>query len=273
MLAGAGAPASGQNRWEKTFQALPNVRITVVNPGGGSVIVHGWDKPRVHAVCIAASPKVEIDCDPVPDTGEAERVHFATHVVDSSATPAERTVSYEIDVPTGAIVNVSNPDGTVAVDRVSGEEWIESINGKITVTDATGPLNLRSLRDIEIVRPTGQLVANTVMGDVRVTGSISRDVRAQTGSGKIIFDGEFMPGGNYVLTSYQGDMDISCPRSNSFELRARTVRGKVDNQLHLVNTRHLPNADETGVIGFQNEGDASVEVKSYSGSIHVRPRS
>jgi hypothetical protein len=275
LPAGALLVASGGSRWEKTFQAVPNLRISIVNPAGGAVIVRGWDRPRVHAVCLTASPKVEVDCDQMPAAGEAEKLHFVTHLVDSQATPDEKTASYELDIPVGATLDVNNPQGSVTVERLSGDAWIESVSGKISVIDSAARISARSLNgDIELVRSSGRIEATSVMGNLRFIASTSPMVRAQTtGSGNIIFDGEFVPTGDYVLASYQGNMDITCPPSDSFELRVRTVRGKVDNEMRLNRKSHLPFSAGEGLIGVHNQGDATVEIKSYSGTIHVRPHS
>ncbi|HXJ96304.1 MAG TPA: hypothetical protein VMT20_25995 [Terriglobia bacterium] len=273
LPAGALLVASGGNRWEKTFQSIPNPRISIVNSTSGPVIVRGWDKLRVHVVCLTASSKVEVDCDEMPTAGEAEKLHFVTHLLDSRATPDEQTASYELDIPNGATLDVNNPQGSVTVQQLSGDAWINSVTGKISVVDESGRVSARSLSgDIELVRPSGSIEATSVMGNLRFIGSMSAMVHAQAlGSGNIFFDGEFVPTGSYLLASYQGDMDITCPASDSFELRAHTVRGKVDDQMRLNRKGHSPHVtDETFI---HNQGDATVEVKSYSGTIHIGPRS
>jgi len=273
LPAGAVLVASGGNRWEKTFQSIPNPRISIVNSTNGPVIVRGWDKLRVHVVCLTASSKIEIDCDQMPAAGEAEKLHFVTHLLDSRATPDEQNASYELDIPNGATLDVNNPQGIVTVQQLSGDAWINSVTGKISVIDGSGRVSARSLSgDIELVRPTGNIEATSVMGNLRFIGSMSAMVHAQAlGSGNIFFDGEFVPTGDYLLASYRGDMDITCPASDSFELRTHMVRGKMDDQMRLNRKGHSPrNTDQTFV---HKQGDATVEVKSFSGTIHIRPRS
>lgn len=273
LPAGALLVASGGSRSEKTFQAVPDARISIVNAAGGPVIVRGWDRPRVHAVCLTASSKVEVDCDQMPATGEVEKLHFVTHVLDSQAAPDERTTSYELDVPSGASVDVNNPQGSVTIERLSGDSWIESVSGKISVVDASGRVRARSLNgDIELVRPTGPIEATSVMGNLRFIASTTPTVRAQTtGSGNIIFDGEFVPGGDYLLASYQGNMNITCPPSDFFKLSARTVRGKVDDERHATR-KGISRLDGAG-NALSRHAEAFVQVKSYSGRIHIQPGS
>ena len=106
LPAGALLVASGGSRWEKAFESIPNPRIGIVNPTGGPVIVRGWDKLQVHAVCLTASSKIEIDCDQTPAAGEIEKLHFVTHLLDSRASGDEQAATYELDIPNGATLDV-----------------------------------------------------------------------------------------------------------------------------------------------------------------------
>jgi hypothetical protein len=276
LLASAGfLPAAGQGRVEKSFRTVPNCRIRISNPPGGAIVVRGWDKAEVHAVCVTNSPKVEIDSEPTPSTADAERLEFITHVLNLEATTEEKRVSYELDVPKDASLTISSPEGSISVEHVSGDDWIDSVNGTISVSDGTGLIQVRSLNgDINLIRPAGHIDATSIMGNLTITGSQSQKIDAHTGSGKITFDGEFLPIGDYILKTYAGDISVVCPGSDSFSLEARSVRGKLDNRFKLKSKIHIPYPRVDGAIAFgsNNSGEASVTVMSYSGTIHVRPR-
>jgi DUF4097 and DUF4098 domain-containing protein YvlB len=274
LLPGALLAADSGNRTEKSLRAVPNPRISVSNPAGGKVTIRGWDRSEVHAIYSTSSSKAAIEVDQVPASGELEKVHFVTNVLDAQAAPQEKTASYELDVPVGSSISVYNSEGSVTVERINGDEDVESINGAVTVNDSSGHVSVRSINgDINFARPSGRVEATSVMGNLLFTGSTSPRVRAQTESGKIVFDGDFAPTGEYVMRSWRGDMDVAVSPSDSFELSARTVNGKVDNQLHLNKRGHEPLSHGEGLFGYHNQGDATVELKSYSGTIHVRPRS
>jgi len=275
LLLPAGVLLAAGPRVEKSFRTIPNPRISISNPTGGTVVVRGWDKSEVHAICSTASSKAELDIEPMPSTGEAEKVQFTTHVLDPQAAAEDKMASYEVDMPAGSSLDIYSPQGSISVGRTTGDTWVETINGRVSVSDATGHVSVRSLNgDIELVRPSGAIEAISVLGNLQFVASTSPNVRAQTESGKIQFDGDFVPSGEYILKSYAGDMDITCPASDSFELHARSVRGKVDNQVRLVHRGHAPLPSGSGdmVFGFHNQGDATVTLKSFSGIIHVRPR-
>jgi len=270
------ALAAGQGRVEKTFRALPNCHIRISNPPGGAIVVRGWDKSEVRAVCVTNSSKVEVDADPTPASDEAERLEFVTHILRQDASPEERTTNYELDVPKDASLIISSPVGSVSVEHVSGDESIESVKGAISVADGTGFIQVRSLNgDITLLRPAGHVEATSIMGNLTITSAESLRINAQTGSGKITFDGDFLPIGDYTLKTYAGEINVICPRSDSFALDASSVRGKVDNQFKLTRKAHLTYSPPDGAraLGQFNHGDASVTIKSFSGTIHVRPRS
>ncbi|HEY6292326.1 MAG TPA: hypothetical protein VI455_12320 [Terriglobia bacterium] len=276
LLPGGVLLAAAGGHVEKSFQTTPNPRISISNPPGGTVVVRGWDKSEVHAVCSTSSSKAEIDVEQMPSTGEAEKVRFSTHVLDPQAAAEDKTATYELDIPAGASLDIYSPQGSVSVERTSGDDWVETISGKVSVTDAAGRVTVHSLNgNIELVRLSGQVEAISVIGNLQFTASTSPRVRAQTESGRILFDGDFVPSGEYILKSYAGDMDITCPASDSFELSARSLHGKVDNQVRLNHKGHAPiPSGSSGDIafGFHNQGDATVNLKSFSGTIHVRPR-
>lgn len=277
LLISAGVlPAAGQGRVEKTYRAIPNCRIHISNPTGGAIVVRGWDKEEVHAVCVTNSPKVEIDSEPTPANADAEKLDFVTHVLNPQASLQEKTVSYELDVPKNSSLVISSPDGSISVEHVSGDDWIDSVRATVSVTDGSGLIQVRSLNgDINLIRPAGHIEATSIMGNLTITGSQSQNIKAQTESGKITFDGDFLPIGDYLLKTYAGDISVVCPGTDSFSLVAHSLRGKMDNQFKLHRKSHNPYSrfDGSSTFGTNGPGEASVTVKSYSGSIHVRPRS
>jgi DUF4097 and DUF4098 domain-containing protein YvlB len=264
--------ADNGTRVEKSFPAEPNARIRILNPWGGTITVRGWDRAQVHAVYSTSSPKAEIDVDQTPATGEAEKIHFATRALDSQAATQEKAATYELDVPAGSSVEIHNPQGSVTVEKIGGDEDIESVNGKVAVNDASGHVFINTVNgDIDFARPSGRVEVTTVTGNLHFIASTSPKIRAQTQTGRIDFDGEFVPTGEYVMKTWRGDMDIVCSQSDSFELNARSINSRVDNQFHLNHKGHTT-APPGEAFGDQGQGDATVNLKSYSGTIHVRPR-
>jgi DUF4097 and DUF4098 domain-containing protein YvlB len=266
--------AAGPLRLEKTFLTTPNPRITVNNLRG-QVVVRGWEKAQVRATSTAASSRVEIDMEAMPDSGPAERIHFRTHVLDPMLSEEEEAADYTLDVPVGASLEIRNRQGAVQVEKIHGDAWIESAGGPIRATEVAGHLTTRTLGgDIEIIRPSGRIEASSITGHLRFRQPLSTRIRANTNSGKISYEGDFAPSGEYILSTYSGDIELFCPPEASFDLNAKTVKGKLDNTFELRPKRHVPSPALAGssLLGTHRTGTAAVELSSFSGTIRVRAR-
>src|SRR5207249_5356351 len=77
--------AAGPSRVERTIETSANPLISLSNVTG-RVTVKGWDKTRVHMVSTTASPQIEVDVEAFPPKGQADKIHFTTHILDSQMT-------------------------------------------------------------------------------------------------------------------------------------------------------------------------------------------
>jgi len=266
--------AAGPSRVERTIETSANPFISLSNVTG-RVTVKGWDKTQVHAVSTTASPRVEVDIEALPPRGQADRIVFTTHILDPQMT-GDKTVDYSLDVPLGSSVEIRNPEGSVQIQTLQGEASVVSVGGTVAVSDVAGHLDVRTIGgDIEMVRPSGRVEARSICGSLRLVSPTSSRVQATTTSGKIFYEGDFLPDGNYELSGYSGDMEVVTPASASFELSARSVRGKVitDPGISFTPKRHnafRPPSGASSFFGTHNEGKANVDLHSFSGTIRVR---
>jgi putative adhesin len=253
------------------FQTSSAPAIMVSNLSG-QVRVRAWDKERVRAACTISSSQVEVDAEPMPAAGRADRVQFLTHILDPSVTGDAANADYMIDVPVGTSLEIRNRQGHVQVEGLSGETWVESVGGSITVVDASGHLDVHSIGgDVEIDRPSGHVEASSINGNLKFVEPTSTKIRGTTTSGNIIYQGDFAPGGEYRLASYSGDMDILCPASASFEIFARSVKGRLDNGVDVIRNQHdATPRGAIGLVGTRNAGKARLDLRSYSGTIRLR---
>jgi DUF4097 and DUF4098 domain-containing protein YvlB len=273
-LSGRLAAAEG-NRTEKTFEAAPNPRVTISN-ARGQILVRGWDKQQVHIVCTVMSPHVEVDSEVIPPNEPADKIHFSTHLLDPMVTGKDQTADYSLDVPMGTDLEIRDTQGNVRIEKLEGDDaTIETVGAAIFVSDFTGHLFARSIGgNIDVIRASGRVEAYSITGDLHFVSPTTSKLRATTTSGRILFEGDFSNGGEYSLSEYSGDMDIICPRSASFELNAKTDRGKLDNEMPMT-IRHQPAtplASANSFFGTHLTGKATVNLKSFSGTIRIRER-
>jgi hypothetical protein len=274
VFAGALFAADG-NRSEKTFEATPNPRVTVTNVTG-QIVVRGWDKPQVHAVYIVVSPHVEVDSGVMPPNGPADKVRFATHVLDPLVTGNDQTADYSLDVPMGSNIEIHNPQGSVRIEKLQSDDAsVESVGGAVWVSDFSGHLFVRSVGgNIDVIRASGRVEASSITGNLHFVSPTTSKLRAVTTSGRILFEGDFQDGGDYSLSAYSGNMEILCPPTASFELFAKTVRGKLDNEMPMTIQRRTatPLSSANSLFGTHLTGKATVNLTSFSGTIHIRQR-
>ena len=274
LLVPASAWCEGPLQRSNTFNTIPAPRITVTNLTG-TVEVRGWEKSVVHAVYMIASPRIEIDTEEVPSQGDAEKIHLATHLLDRSLQGSNAKVDYTLDVPVGSSMEIRNPQGLVRIDKLNGDVWVESVGGNIIISDASGEIVARSVGgQIQIVRPAGYVEASSVNGNLEFLSPSSSRIHARTTSGRIVYEGNPIAAGEYVMSSYNGDIDVFCPPSASFELNARSVHGKLIDDMKLTHKRYHRSVSFYGnaLLGMHNQGAATLELTSYSGTIRIRPQ-
>lgn len=256
----------------KTITTTVRPRVTISNLAG-KVVVRGWDRSQVYVEYSVSSPKVAVDTDQIPGHGPAAKVHFTTYLVNRSGTRENATVNYVVQVPTGASLEIHDPQGSVTIDSINGDTSVDSLGGNISVADSAGHLSARSVGgNIEVIRPSGRVEAYSINGSLHFVNPTSARLRGTTTSGTIVYEGDFAPGGDYILSDYSGDINIICPPTASFELEAKTVRGKLDNQFPIVQRRRPSSflSSANSIFGTHSTGQATLELTSFSGTIHIR---
>jgi len=264
--------AAGPGQTEKSIVTTANPRVSISNLAG-KVLVKSWDRLQVHVAYSVSSPQVAVDTEQIPAQGPADKVRFTTYVIGHSGAWPSSTVNYMVQVPAGTSLEIHDPQGSVEIDSVKGDTSVDSLGGGISVADSGGHLSLRSVGgNIKVIRPSGRVEAYSINGNLHFLDPSSTRLRGTTTSGAIVYEGDFAPGGEYVLSDYSGSITVVCPSRASFELDAKTVRGKLDNQFSLVprgpSRSFLPPGNS--IFGTQGSGQATLEVTSFSGTIHIR---
>lgn len=265
--------AANPEKVEKTIDTNGEPEVQVTNLRG-QIVVQGWDRSHVHALCNISSPHIELDAETLPKTGKAERVELTTYVVNSAAASSADSADCTIRVPAASNLNIRNRQGSVDVGKIEGQlTRVETTDGKITATDVTSHLVARSLGgDIDVIRPTGRVEAFSITGSLRFVDPASKSLRGNTNSGNIVYQGDFMAAGNYILSTYSGQIDAALPSAASFDLMAKSVKGKVENTFTLTPSRRssAPFPSGNSLFGTHSTGNARVELTSFSGQIRLR---
>jgi DUF4097 and DUF4098 domain-containing protein YvlB len=257
------------HRIEKHFNVEPRAVITIHNPNG-KVVVKAWTKHEVMVIANHASDKVEVNAE---QTGN--RVDLRTQQLADIVSPADLLADYEVSVPEDAELQIHDDSGEVTVSNVLGDMNVETVAAGVALEDAAGYLTVKTVGgSFQCVRCAGRLEVTSISGSFRLIDLRSYYVRAQTSTGNILFDGEFLPNGIYRLKNYSGVIEVRFSPGDSFDLRATSLKGTVNNEAKLTPPAHPQRlSSKFGyALGTFNAGNAKVELTSFDGTINVRKR-
>jgi len=231
---------------ERSFPVDPQGVVTLC-VASGTLNVHGWEKSEIR---VRSSDAVLIDfrrIERIKDTSKpATRVDVM--LMEKGAPNVKRDcqalANVEMEVPTGAIVQVQTRDGDIfiagvagayagsqngdiAIERVAKLVEAGSVGGSISLKDSSGRINLNSAGgSVEVfnVRADSEddtFEVGTVSGDIQLVRVSSPRVMAKTVSGTMMMSGPLAKSGNYGFTSMTGDMVFAMPSDASFQLNAK----------------------------------------------------
>lgn len=259
-------------RNEIRIEIAPGGAVNIFN-NGGSVNLHSDNGRQLVVVYTKHSDKVEVDQSTTPDK---RRIEFHTHALaDRKPTADEARVDYDVTVPRGTSVSVSGATATIVADNMNGELNLSSDTGQITVRNVykshisvrsvAAPVSLSSITNssVEITTTTGAVELINVFGP---------KVKAGTASGNITYKGDCAGGGEYVMSTHSGAIDIFMPETASVDLSAHTDTGALQTDFAFAKKDHSYLQDQKGrsFSGTSNSGLSSLELRSFSGRIRVK---
>jgi DUF4097 and DUF4098 domain-containing protein YvlB len=272
LLLGSAAVPARAHRVEKHFPVDGRPVITLSALVRGRVEVKSWKNPEVVVIGSHASDKLEIDADAVRN-----RIEITSHVLDSSAQPTELEANFDITVPEESELQVRTGSGTILVERVYGDMTFDTVAGDVHLKEVAGYIIIRTVGgSILCVQCAGKLNVSSISGNVDVREPALSNLDVYTTSGNIFYDGQFLSHGIYKMRTGTGWVEVRFSDTDSFDLRATTQKGRVDNQAEAYlkpdKRFHFPSKFVKGIIGSVNAGLARVEVSSFDGTIRLRKR-
>ena len=288
----AGLAAAQPLTFEKqvTVGASPSLDVASdsgnisVHAGTGSAMVvkgtvnvrTGWGAPA-NAADLA---RQLVAAPPITQAGDAVRVGRISDETMSKAV----SVSYDITVPAGTVVQASSGSGSVSVTGVSRDVQANSGSGDISVASIGGAATLRtgsgsiSAKDVKqgaslssgsgnilaALSGQGDVRASTGSGDIQLTGVIGL-VQASSGSGNVHVNGK--PTGNWKLSAASGDVRVQLPSEQGFTIDASTASGDFDVAGPLTVQGKI---EKRRIQGTVRGGGPTLQLSTASGDIAVR---
>ena len=191
-------------------------------------------------------------------------------------TPADLETDYQITVPPETELSIHNDSGTVDVQGVLGDLSFETVAADVDLSKVTGYVTVRTVGgSFTCNECSGRIDAHSISGAINLIGSVSQNVQASSSTGNILLDSDLLPNGLYHLRNYSGQIDVLFSPSDSFDVSAVSMRGKVENEADLKASeqpqRNLPSFARS-LFGVYNQGRARLILNSFSGTIMIRRR-
>ena len=236
---------------ERSLTVHPEATVTLC-VASGTLKVRGWEKSEIR---VRSTDAVQLDFRRIDRTRDTSQPATRVDVMVTAKGPApnprrdcQALANVEMEVPSGATVQVQTRDGDIMIAGVAGAyagsqngdiaiehvtKLVEagSVGGSITLRDSSGRVNLSSagggveVFNVRAATEEDTFEVGTVSGDIQLDRVSSPKVSAKTVSGTLMMTGPLAKQGNYGFTSMTGDMVLAMPNDASFQLNAR-VSGK-----------------------------------------------
>lgn len=269
MLALMSSLALGQTKKEFRFDAGPKASVSVANQYG-PVIVKPSGNNQVLVTAVLHSDKVEVDNE---HTGN--RIDLKSHLLPGANSESGR-IDYAVLVPSDASVTLYSPTGPLRVEKLQGDVSLEGAGASVEVHDVSNAhVHVRTLNGpVTLTNIHGHVEVISVSGNVSLTEVSGPLVQVSSTSGRIFYDGDFGYGGQYSLISHSGDIEASIPAYASFDVTARSMRGKVENDFPFQPKSHTNFAVVPGssFAGTSGKAASSVVLKTFSGKIRLKKK-
>jgi len=235
---------------EKIERSLPvDAQATVtLCVASGTLKVRGWDKTELRVRSLGAEQVDFRRIDKTKDTAKpANRVDVMIlnkSGITNAKLDCQAFADVEMEVPTGATVQVQTRDGDITITGVAGAyagsqngdiaidratKLVEagSVGGSIFLKDSSGRVNLSSAGgSVEVmnVRPASSddtFEVGTVSGDIQLARVSVPKLTAKTVNGTVTMTGPLAKSGWYGFTNMTGDVVLELPSDASFQLQAK----------------------------------------------------
>jgi DUF4097 and DUF4098 domain-containing protein YvlB len=273
LCSGLPAAAAGQHL-EKHFTVNARPVVVIHNVANGRIEVKSWKNAEVDVIAGQTSDKIGFDMEQAGD-----RIDVTANILDTSAQPRELEASLQLTVPEETELQLKTETGLIYVEQVMGDMTLESVAGDVHLKEVSGYIIVRTTEgSLVCTQCAGKLDFKSISGGAQVLQPALTNVSLFTTSGNILFDGDFVRTGLYTMKSGKGLVEVRFSGNDSFDLKAETRLGTVDNRAAAYlkpdshGVKHLASKFTKGLFGTVGQGLAKVELSSYSGTIRILKR-
>lgn len=287
LVAVSAMPADAQRRRDRDRDRddeVSRLDTTLALSRGGTVELEGAEGEMI----VTASTGDQVRIRATSERGELRVDATSSRIHVQSVAMGWGDVRYEVSVPTGTHLVLSGQSADIQVRGTGGRVEAQTQNGDIEISGAmevqvnalNGDVDLQNVEgvrvnlvsgDVRIDNVRGSVEAQTVSGDIGVRNASSREVRAQTTSGNVFFDGTIDAGGRYELGSHSGNVIVRVPADVSAAVSLQTYNGAIESDFPITLEGGATMGGQPRSFDFRiGNGGARITAQSFSGTIHLQ---
>jgi len=275
LAGGCAEQEEARRREDFNFPAQGKMRV-VVRSGDGPIEVRAVSAPeiRVRVERRARALRRRI-ADHLLEEVTVSAQQDGSTVTIAVRSPSTRRVrlgrawaEVQIQAPERVDLDLSTRDGSIEIEGFEGEVRAESGDGGIALSDLKGSVRVRTEDgSIRGDRLSGELDAAATDGRIQLEGAFSR-LRAVSADGSIrIRCAQAVPlGGDWLIRSADGSIDVTLPRGLSADVSASTGDGRIVSELGLAHSRK----SSTSLSGRLGGGGKTILIRTADGGIRLR---
>src|ERR1700739_1297435 len=274
LFAASTAIAASPEHQERHFAVQGHPVVVLQNIVNGRIEVKSSKNQEVVVSSTSIADKVAIDMEQVGD-----RIDISASSLSSSQMPHEVEANFQLTVPEQTELQLKTQTGLIYVEQVTGDMKLESVAGDVHLKEVSGYIIVRTTGgSLVCTLCSGKLEFTSISGNATVVQPSLKNCNVRTTTGNILYDGDFIHTGFYQMNSGRGLIEVRFSGNDSFDLKAQTSLGTVDNQAaaFLKPDSHGNHASTDkfrhSLIGTVGQGLAKVELSSYSGTIRILKR-
>lgn len=264
----------------------------------GKIKINGWERNEVRAFVNEGS---EVGFKVLQKNRQSEKPAWI-QVLGFDPSKTEETVrpedclfgdDIELDVPRNATINIQSRASETVISSVA-KVSVENVGGDIFLSDIAQGIEAKTHEgDVTVEKSGGAIFLSSVIGNILAfdvnPSEIGDTFKAKTSNGAIVlqkvehrqmdvgsnsgsikFDGEFLGGGQYNFGTQNGSLLLTIPLNSSCKFNAIYGYGSFNTEIPMHDVVKPPDAKVQSISGVIGKGDATVTLRTYTGSINIK---
>lgn len=260
---------SKHSSMEKAKEYAGLVKIEVTEEGGILRIVTKYPKNGPRKMSVSVDFKLMI---PSMATADINSVSGDLTLANIGGAAKAETVSGDVTLEkvAGTLKGKTVSGDVTALGAAKGV-YCKSVSGNVKVDDVVGDAELYTVSGtIKAGSVKGSITAENTSGDVKLIDvTDAKVIKAKTLSGDVDYVGVIYSDGSYNFKSHSGDVTLTVPSDAAFDLEAKTFSGSIESNFEITLVGKISKKELKGSV---NGGGATLEVKTFSGDVHLKKK-